>query len=152
MLTCFDVARYFIHLANETGSYISNLKLQKLVYYAQAWHLALYDTALFEEEFEAWVHGPVIPVLYQQYKGFGWRPIQQEVEEPNLPENIRSFLDEVVEVYFQCDAYELERMTHQETPWIESRARGSLPMDAPCNEIITKESIREYYKVRAEEE
>ena len=52
-----------------------NLKLQKLVYYAQAWHLALRDVPLFEEDFEAWVHGPVIPALYQEYKKFGWRPI-----------------------------------------------------------------------------
>jgi uncharacterized phage-associated protein len=150
MLTCFDVATFFIHLANVTGSYISNLKLQKLVYYAQAWYLAIYDTPLFEEEFEAWVHGPVIPVLYREYKDFGWKPIQQDVEEPKLPENIQDFLDEVAEVYFGCDAYELERMTHQETPWIQ--ARGFLPMDTPCNQIISQESMREYYKVRAEEE
>ena len=75
MLNCFDIADYFVRLANETGDYISNLKLQKLVYYAQAWYLAISDEALFEEDFEAWVHGPVIPELYQEYKSFGWRPI-----------------------------------------------------------------------------
>lgn len=66
-ITCFDIAKHFIRFANEEGSFISNLKLQKLVYYAQAWHLAIHGTPLFEEDFEAWVHGPVIPSLYQKY-------------------------------------------------------------------------------------
>lgn len=88
MLTCYNVADFFIHLANETGSYISNLKLQKLVYYAQAWHLAIYATPLFEEDFEAWVHSPVIPALYREYKSFGWQPILKDVQKPELTENI----------------------------------------------------------------
>ena len=75
-----------------------------------------------------------------------WR----EVEKPEFPEDIKSFLDEVALVYFACDAYELERMTHQEYPWL--KARNGLPIDAPCNEIISKESMMEYYKARAEEE
>jgi uncharacterized phage-associated protein len=53
-------------------------------------------------------------------------------------------------VYFSCDAYELERMTHQEDPWIS--ARGGLPIDTPSDAIISKESMREYYKARAEAE
>ncbi|MBD2771470.1 Panacea domain-containing protein [Iningainema tapete] len=150
MLNCYNVADFFIHLANETGSYISNLKLQKLVYYAQAWYLAIYGTPLFEEDFEAWVHGPVIPALYREYKSFGWQPILKDVQKPELSENIAHFLNEVAEVYFACDAYELERMTHQEDPWI--KARDGLSMDAPCNAIISKESMREYYKARVEEE
>ena len=150
MFTYSDIAVFFLHLAKVTGSYISNLKLQKLVYYAQAWYLALYDLPLFEEDFEAWVHGPVIPVLYQEYKKSGWKPILEDVEEPILPEEIKNFLNEVAQVYFVCDAYELERMTHQEDPWI--KARAGLPMDAPCNRIISKESMREYYKARAEED
>jgi uncharacterized phage-associated protein len=150
MLKSYNVADFFIHLAKETGSYISNLKLQKLVYYSQAWYLAIYDTPLFEEDFEAWVHGPVIPALYREYKSFGWQPILKDVEKPEFSESIENFLNEVAQVYFACDAYELERMTHQEDPWI--KARHGLPMDAPCDEIISKESMREYYKARVEEE
>lgn len=150
MLTVFDVAKFFIHLANGTGSYISNLKLQKLVYYAQAWHLALHDAPLFEDEFEAWVHGPVVPVLYQEYKQFKWKPIIEEATEPEFTEDVKAFLDEVAEVYFACDAYELEQMTHQEDPWLI--ARGGLPQDAPCNAIISKELMQEYYKARGEED
>ena len=98
MFTCFDVANFFINLANETGSYISNLKLQKLVYYAQAWYLALYNDSLFPEDFQAWIHGPVIPVLYAKYKVFQWQPIiLEEVEKPNFPQNIADFLAEIID-------------------------------------------------------
>lgn len=148
MLSCFDIANYFIWLANETGSFISNLKLQKLVYYAQAWHIALYDKPLFAEDFQAWVHGPVIPSLYQKYKSFGWQPILEDAN-PELPEDIVQFLDELAEEYFACDAYELEQMTHAEAPW--NWARGNLPSDAPSNEIIKKEWMKEYYGARVEE-
>jgi uncharacterized phage-associated protein len=143
------VAEYFIHLANVTGSYISNMKLQKLVYYAQAWHLALKDKPLFPEDFEAWIHGPVLPSLYHNYKQFGWKPIQKEVEEPKFSEELSSFLEELSTVYFACDAYELELMTHREDPWIA--ARGGLPPDERCTAQISKESMCRYYKSLAEE-
>lgn len=149
LLTCFEVAKYFIRLAHETGSFISNLKLQKLVYYAQAWHLALFEQPLFNEDFEAWIHGPVVPELYHYYKKFGWRPID-EAADPQLPDEIRDFLSEVVEEYFACDAYELEQMTHLEDPW--NRARGGLPPDVPSNQVILKEWMQEYYAARVEEE
>ena len=142
MLSCFDIADYFIWLANETGSFMSNLKLQKLVYYAQAWYLALHDEPLFAEDFEAWIHGPVISSLYQKYQPFGWKPILKEAN-PQLPEKIVQFLDEVAEEYFACNGYELERMTHFEDPW--NQARAGLPPDEPSYEIIQKEWMREYY-------
>jgi uncharacterized phage-associated protein len=149
VLSCFNVADYFIWLANETGSFISNLKLQKLVYYAQAWHLALHNTPLFPEDFQAWIHGPVIPALYQKYKLFGWQPILKDVK-PDLPEDVQAFLDEVAQAYFACDAYELEQMTHAESPW--NWARGDIPPDAPSNAVIKKEWMKEYYGSRAEED
>jgi uncharacterized phage-associated protein len=148
MLSCFDVADYFIWLAQDTGSFISNLKLQKLVYYAQAWHLALQDEPLFEEDFEAWVHGPVIATLYKKYKAFGWQPILTEVE-PQIDKHTSDFLSEVAEEYFACDAYELEQMTHAEEPW--QRARKGLPSDAVSTAIIEKNWMREYYGARVEE-
>lgn len=149
MLTCFDIANYFIWMANETGSFISNLKLQKLVYYAQAWYLALYGKPLFQEDFQSWIHGPVIPDLYHKYKNFGWRPIIEDVHPPRISEEVLEFLSEVVEEYFSCEAYELERMTHVEKPW--NQARHGLPPDAPSSDVIEKEWMKEYYQARAEE-
>ncbi|MFM7449668.1 MAG: Panacea domain-containing protein [Leptolyngbyaceae cyanobacterium] len=119
------------------------------MYYAQAWHLALFEQPLFNEDFEAWIHGPVVPELYHYYKKFGWRPID-EAADPQLPDEIRDFLSEVVEEYFACDAYELEQMTHLEDPW--NRARGGLPPDVPSNQVILKEWMQEYYAARVEEE
>lgn len=149
ILNCFDIANYFIFLANTSGSFISNLKLQKLVYYAQAWYLVNYSVPLFQEDFQAWIHGPVIPSLYQKYKAFGWKPIIEYIE-LNLPQEVIEFLEEVSDIYFACDAYELEKMTHEEDPWIE--ARGDIPPDAPSEEVITKESIMKYYSARVQQE
>ncbi|ELR96863.1 Panacea domain-containing protein [Gloeocapsa sp. PCC 73106] len=145
MITCFDVANYFINVANETGSYVSNLKLQKLVYYAQAWYLALYGEPLFEEDFQAWVHGPVIPELYNEYKSFRWKPIDKEVngDDLNIPDYVLSYLEEVTNEYFSYDAYDLEKMTHIEDPW--KKARGNLPIDEPSQAIIEKDWMKEFY-------
>lgn len=146
-ITAAQIACHFIYLANETGSFISNLKLQKLVYYAQAWHLALYDKPLFEEDFEAWAPGPVIPALFDEYKSFQWKPILKDVKQADFPEEVSEFLEEVSEVYFFRDAFELEMMVHREDPWI--KARGSLPIAEHSDAIISKESMKQYYKSRA---
>lgn len=149
MLTCFDIAEYFIRLANETGSFISNLKLQKLVYYAQAWHLAIHGEPLFQEDFQAWVHGPVIPELYQKYQSFSWRPIEEDAN-PQLSQTVEEFLEEIADEYFSCDSYELEKMTHLEDPW--NWARVGLPIDEPSNAIIRKDWMKKYYASRVKEE
>lgn len=147
LTTASEIADYFIYVANDTGSFISNLKLQKLVYYAQAWHLALYGTPLFDEDFEAWVHGPVIPALFDQYKEFGWKPILKEVKKPDFPPELEKFLEEITEEYFICEGLELEMMTTREAPWIQ--VRKGLRRDEPSHAIISKESMRDYYKERA---
>src|SRR5690606_17024633 len=72
MSSCFAVANYFLSQSNaDAGDLISNLKLQKLVYYAQGFSLALLDEPLFEDEIEAWMHGPVVPALYREFKTHG---------------------------------------------------------------------------------
>lgn len=141
--TAFKIADYFIYIANDTHSFLSNLKLQKLVYYAQAWHLAFYDTPLFNEDFEAWGHGSVIPALFEEYQKFSFKPIEKEVEEPHFPEELQEFLDKIVDDYFFRDGYELELMVCEEEPWLA--ARGDLPKDQDANAPITKESMRDYY-------
>jgi len=146
-ITPADIADYFIALANETGDVMTNLKLQKLVYYAQAWYLAINKKPLFDEDFEAWVHGPVIPALYQTYKVNGSQPIISEVTisevSKRLNPSVVKFLDEVAGVYMTFNAYALEAMTHQETPWIE--ARSGCDSDQSCTEKITKESMIAFY-------
>ena len=59
-----QIADYLIAFSHSVGDPISNLKLQKLLYYAQAWYLALHNEPLFPESIEAWVHGPAVPPVY----------------------------------------------------------------------------------------
>lgn len=146
-----DIANYFIWLAAQTDVGINVYKLQQLVYYAQAWHLGIYGTPLFDADFQAWIHGPVIPELLEKYqRQFSWEPISEKVEQPKFPEQIEGFLAEVAAAYFEYDDETLERMTCGEMPWIE--ARGNLPRDESCHTILSQESMKKYYSARVKEE
>ncbi len=141
--TCFDIAIYFINTANATGSLITNLKLQKMTYFAQAWYLGLYGKPLFPEDFQAWIHGPAIPELYRKYKKYLYNPISLNQESEIIQPKIISFLNKISNEYMPYDAYALELMTHQETPW--QTARGSCAPDENCETIISKELIKDFY-------
>ena len=144
MITCYDVAGYFLWRAQKSGSFVSNLKLQKLVYYAQAWYLANHKGPLFNEGIEGWVHGPVIPDLYRNYKKYSYHPIiTKGLQKPSLNKEITKYLDEVLKVYFAYDALSLEIMTHNEEPWISSR-KGLSP-HKNGNKPITNYSMKRYY-------
>lgn len=146
-VTYQDVADYFLAVSKNSGEPITNLKLQKLVYYAQAWFLANKSEPLFKAKFQAWVHGPVIPDLYEKYKKFGSTPIVADVDINDVKKRFNSdqleFLDEVTRVYMPRGAYELELMTHQEEPWVQSR--DGLEPDQPSNAEISEELMRSYY-------
>ena len=153
-VNCFSVAEYFILLAHNKKININNPKLQKLVYYAQAWNLGIYDRPLFPEDFEAWIHSPVIPELYKKYQKYGWHNIkpnqEKDLAELDLPNDILEFLAEVSQEYLYCDDSELEEMIRIESPW--NQARANLATDEPSHEIIKKEWIKEYFGARVKEE
>src|ERR1035437_5552959 len=106
--TASDVAKYFISSFQKKKKEISNLKLQKLLYYAQAWHLALYDAPLFDDKIEAWVHGPVVPGVFREYKRFVWNPLSVHGPIPIFSGEVNSHLKEVIRVYGKFDAVDLE--------------------------------------------
>ncbi len=139
MLDANEVARYFLGtFDHEAGDNISNLKLQKLLYYAQGFHVAMHEgMVLFEEPLEAWDHGPVVPSIYRTYKRYSWmaidRPERFDLDD-YLPET-RELLDAVNNVYGQFTAKRLEWMTHQEPPWSEASKNG----------VITVDSLRQYF-------
>ncbi|XZN91525.1 MAG: Panacea domain-containing protein [Microcoleus sp.] len=146
-----EIANYFIGLASQSDVEINAYKLQKLMYYAQAWHLAIYGTPLFNADFQAWIHGPVIPDLLEEYQSqFSWEPIAKKIEEPKLSEEIGEFMEQVVDAYFEYDDETLERMICGEMPWLE--ARGNLPRDESCHTIISQESMKQYYSACVKEE
>ncbi len=128
-----EVANYFLSkLDAETEDCISNLKLQKLVYYAQGFVMALKDKKLFNEPIEAWEHGPVVRCLYKKYKENGacaiTRKENEDFDYSILSEypDLMDILDDVYKVYGQFSAWRLRDMTHQETPWLETERNGKI--------------------------
>ncbi len=143
-LTALQLARYIVRYAQEKGEPITNLKLQKLLYYAQAWHLAFFDKVLFQDPLQAWIHGPVAPPVYGAFKGFGYNPIPIHPRKVELSSKSAGLVDDVLLTYLSFDAFTLECMTHREKPWLE--ARGSLPLDEPCKNEISTSTMKEYFK------
>jgi len=138
MLRALDVAEYVLLLAlEEVGEVITNLKLQKLVYYAQGFCLALRGHPLFEETIEAWEHGPVIPELYEHYKKYENEPIPKptELNYSKFDDETRELLNEVYKVYGQYSASGLRTLTHEESPW-EDTQRGK---------VISHELMRDFF-------
>ena len=148
-LTTREVARYIVRFAQDKGEPITNLKLQKLLYYAQGWHLAFFDKPLFRDSIEAWVHGPVVPSVYSLFKGHGYKPIPVHPRKVPIPRKLREFLSELLLTYLRFDAFSLERMTHQEEPWKE--ARGSLPPTQPCRKVISTATMKRFFKEQLDE-
>ncbi|SCH51768.1 Uncharacterized phage-associated protein [uncultured Collinsella sp.] len=137
----FTLAKAFLNIAPMTHK-----KLQKLCYYAKAWYLALYDTNLIAEDFEAWVHGAVQPALYQQYRCYGFQTIPQVSSLLGVPEEFISFAREVYDSYGDLTGDELEILNHSEDPWIKARA-GAKPWER-CSNIILEEDMKAFYRSR----
>lgn len=138
MENVYDIANWFLFRES-----MSNKKLQKMCYYAQAWYAALYNKILFRERIEAWVHGPVIPKLYNEYKSYGWDLIPSPKEQPSFCENVEELLESVYLTYHDLTGYELELLTHSEDPWIN--ARNGIGCLVPSNNSISFEDMHNFY-------
>jgi len=133
-----EIAKYIISLVDEDeGDSISNLKLQKLLYYSQGFHLAIFDEPLFCDAIKKWLHGPVVPQVWHEYKEFGSRsiPVTAVDREAYTPQ-VRELLDEVFTVYGQFSATKLRNMTHNEPPYLQA-------MD---NEALSHDVMKEFFK------
>lgn len=151
-LTALEIAQYFVYLSNKEEKVITNKKLQKLVYYAQAWSLVLTDKKLFEDPVEAWVHGPAIRSLYIKYKMFGYGPIQQDIDADQIQlidGEVKELLDDVWKVYGKLDAGYLEMLTHSEEPWLNAR-EGLQDTESSSNEIMP-ETMKAFYSKRLQD-
>ena len=127
MPTVHQVAAYFLATwPEDSGEGISNMKLQKLCYYAQGFQLANIGQPLFQEAIEAWEQGPVIPELYERYASFGLNPVlvpgSFDLNEYTIDE--RELLDEVRDLFGQYAAWRLRNMTAEEAPFKQARASG----------------------------
>lgn len=155
-MKAIDVANIITTYFDNGGELITNKRLQKLLYYVEAWNL-VYDKSLIDEDFEAWVHGPVIPSVYQQFKQFGYAPIvnkyskgessstklEKLLKNPALKSKSKDILFSVLDDYAQYNSFQLEWLSHSEKPWLE--AREGVGMLDHCSNIISKETMKEYY-------
>lgn len=144
MASARDYANYIVAFFQECEDPITNLKLQKLLYYVQGWHLALLGKPAFDEPLQAWVHGPVQPGVYHEFKRYRWNPIADAVTAPALSDESRAVVDEVLEAYGVESAYELERRTHREPPWLA--ARGDLPLHEESTAEISLAEMKNYFE------
>jgi uncharacterized phage-associated protein len=137
MADVIDVANFILEISrvdSDDGEYelISHMKLQKLVYFCQGFHLALYNEPLFPETIEAWTHGPVCPRLYHILKGYGPSPITTIVDPDkiNLSEQEKRIINMVYDNYGQYSASRLRQITHKEGPWNNTWAGSTIPQEA----------------------
>ncbi|MBP9773104.1 MAG: SocA family protein [Candidatus Peribacteraceae bacterium] len=142
-----DIAVYFINLANqqvidESGATegITNLKLQKILYFAQAAHLAVHEKPLFKEEIEAWKFGPVVPSIYKKYKQYTNKVIPNSKVVLEFDEQLINFLNSIWEIYGKYSAAELVEITHQHKPWKQAFFEGK------GTTVIEKAVMMSHYK------
>ena len=135
---------------------LNHMKLQKLIYYVDAWHLVFFDVPLIKENFEAWVHGPVVREVWDAYKDklpvHSERIVKKEQILPimrsfesKISESQKELINDVLDEYGTKSSYELELFTHNELPWQE--ARGNCAPLENCENIISKETMKNYYTV-----
>ena len=140
---------------------LTQMKLQKLLFFMQGWHLGLTGDPLFENDFEAWDYGPVVPAVYQEFRDFGIRGINRfgrslipcgddfVIAEPPLqqPERLASLFDRIWLVYGRYSGNQLSDMTHRpDTPW--TKVRAPYGEDVPRSLLIPKDLMKEYFSAK----
>lgn len=141
MATVFDVAKYVLGKLGRTTS----MKLEKLVYYCQAWSLAWDEKPLFDEEFQAWANGPVCPELFRKHKGLFVvdKTLFNDIPNYDFTEDEIETMDSVLDYYGDKEPQWLSELTHKERPWRE--ARTGIPAGEPSDRVISKDSMQQYY-------
>lgn len=139
MANVHDVAAYIL----KKQGIMTAMKLQKLVYYAQAWSLVWDERPLFSERIEAWANGPVVPTLYQVHRGMFQVSSWQYGDPDRLTPGERNTVDAVLKFYGPKTSQWLSDLTHNERPWRE--ARGTLAAGERGEQVISHASMHEYY-------
>jgi len=150
--SALEIADYFIELSNFT---ISPMKLQKLLYYAQGWHLSEHDKPLINETIEVWRYGPVISSIYYMYKQYGNNNITEvfmdalEGFSPRIEDDIetKKFLNIIYNHYNQYSAIKLSNMTHLSgTPWKQICEKFEGIEFVPLGTDIPEDVLKDYFK------
>lgn len=137
----FSVARYIVKVFKK----ISTLKLQKMLYYCNAFSLVLLSRPLFDENFQAWANGPVVPDFFDFHEGKHFIYIRDfcDMKPPRLYKKEKEVIDLVIQKFAKYTGQELSDLTHQQRPWIE--ARENLPEGERCKNIISKDVMQDYF-------
>lgn len=120
------------------------MKFEKLLYYAQAWKLAISNEPLFASEVQAWQYGPVVPDVYRHHARSNSVVDWNRGNPDHISPTSRRLVSMVCSEYGHLSSYQLSQRTHTESPWLD--ARGDLPEDAPSKEPITQEAMARYYR------
>jgi len=155
MATANQVCDYIILMCRTGGEQLNLLKLQKLLYYVQAWHIAFNGKPLFDGKFQAWVHGPVNREIYKRF--CETKSLYSAIEESDITEGFdpkqlsaedRLHIDNVLEIYAPFSGSDLEAQAHSEDPWI--RARGDCRPTQRCEVELDESFMGQYYSARLE--
>lgn len=126
------------------GELMSNMKLQKMLYYQQGYHLAVFDTPLFNDSIEAWMYGPVVPYVYNYFKRYGAGGIiPEENTSIELTDNEERLFDDVCNAYINFSAIGLMEKTHKEEPWASTYVAGE-------NKVISLEKLKSFFQTQIE--
>ena len=123
------------------GERLTNLKLQKLLYYQQGYHLAAFGTPLFEEDVEAWMYGPVVPMVYDAYSQYGSAVLPEVGDTITLSEDEELLFNQVYDAYREFSAIGLMNLTHTEAPWM-----NAIPHDRGT--VISQSAMTAYFKTQ----
>jgi uncharacterized phage-associated protein len=141
-VSALDVAAYILQHAGE----MTTMKLQKLVYYCQAWGLVWDEAPLFKEPIEAWVNGPIVRELYESHRGFFSVDATKITADPSkLDANQKDTVDNVLKYYGGKSSKYLVDLTHEEDPWKLARERAGLSTMERGDAEITHADMAEYY-------
>jgi len=141
-----EVAAALLQECKKRGIAVSNLKLQKLLYYSEAWSLVLRGESFFSDPIEAWVHGPVVADVFHLYRDSRWSPIPEAKTAAAEDEEALSHIGAVIDAYGTLSASDLERLTHSEDPWMH--ARQELDPDVPSRNPIDRDAMKAFYSSR----
>jgi uncharacterized phage-associated protein len=132
------IAKYFLSIPDsDAGDLMSNLKLQKLLYYAQGYAVAMNGEKypLFPDRIYAWKHGPVVKTVYNHYAKHGADALPSEVT-PSISNEILAFLNEIYRVFGRYSAWALRDMTHREPPWLKNFQPDILDIEIPLADLV----------------
>ena len=145
-----DVISRVFYVAQKKAILVRPMKLQKLLFFAYGWYAGTADKRLFEEEFEAWPYGPVIPEVYRRYKRYGAGEIDERGKKRNLGDpNAHLMVDDAVREYGVASDIGLSNITHEKgSPWDQVWKDSDTSLR--CREIIPFHIIRDFYRTKSQ--